>query len=86
VLCEQLGPGELVAATRVCATWRRQLAADAVAAWLCVPPSYDTLLSHLEQVAARFKNIHAWTAWLPAGRDWTELEQHLWLLGRWGWV
>jgi len=83
VLREQLGPGELDAAARVCRTWASQLAHDVVHCEMCLPGCYELLLCQLEQLAKRFKNVHDWHLWLPAGAQWGLINDLLWLLSRW---
>lgn len=84
VLREQLGPGELDAAARVCKAWASQLAHDVVHCEVCLPASYEQLLCQLEQLSKRFKNVHSWKLWLAAGNDWAVVEELklLWLLSR----
>eukprot|EP00775_Hariotina_reticulata_P003481 gene3481-3751_t len=84
VLREQLGPGELDAAARVCKAWAAQLADDVVHSEMALPGSYERLLCQLEQLNKRFKNVHSWRLWLPAGSDWACVDELrlLWLLGR----
>lgn len=78
-----MGPGELDAASAVCKGWAVQLKSDVVHACLCLPTSYEQLLCQLEQFEARFRNVHSWHLWLPAGRDWTNMDPELlWLLSR----
>ena len=84
VLREQLGPGELDAAARVCKAWSVQLAHDVVHVEMCMPGSYEQLLCQLEQLGSRFKKVHSWHLWLPAGSDWAAVDELrlLWLLSR----
>jgi hypothetical protein len=84
VLREQLGPGELDAAALVCKAWAAQLADDVVHTEMALPASYERLLCQLEQLDKRFKNVHSWRVWLPAGSDWANVDELrlLWLLGR----
>lgn len=82
VLREQLGPGELDAAARVCRTWAEQLAQDVVHCEMCLPGCYELLLCQLEQLAKRFKMVHSWHLWLPAGAQWSLINDLLWLLSR----
>jgi len=60
LLREQLGPGELDAACCVCRVWAAQLAKDVVLCKLCLPPSYEELLSKLERLDDRFRSLHSW--------------------------
>lgn len=84
MLREQLGPGELDAAARVCKAWSAQLAHDVVHCEMCLPISHEELLCQLEQMCKRFKKVHSWRVWFPAGQDWVDMEELklLWLLGR----
>lgn len=84
VLREQLGPGEYDAAARVCKAWSAQLAHDVIHMELAMPSYYEQLLCQLEQLGRRFKNLHSWHLWLPAGSDWSAVLQLplLWLLSR----
>lgn len=86
VLREQLGPGELDAAARVCKAWAAQLAHDVVHCEMCMPASHEQLLCQLEQLGRRFRNVHSWHLWLPAGADWAAIDDQrlLWLLSRCG--
>lgn len=77
-----MGPGELDAAARVCKTWAHQLAHDVVHVEMCLPGCYELLLCQLEQLAKRFKNVHDWHLWLPAGSQWSLINDLLWLLSR----
>jgi len=40
--------------------------------------------AQLEQLDKRFRNVHSWRVWLPAGSDWADVDELrlLWLLGR----
>lgn len=51
---------------------------------MCLPGSYEQLLCQLEQLGRRFKNVHSWHMWLPAGADWAAIDELklLWLLSR----
>jgi hypothetical protein len=84
VLREQLGPGELDAAARVCKAWAAQLAHDVVHCEMCMPASHEQLLCQLEQLGRRFRNVGSWHLWLPAGADWAAIDDQrlLWLLSR----
>jgi hypothetical protein len=47
-----------------------------------LPGCYELLLCQLEQLAKRFKNVHDWHLWLPAGSQWSLINDLLWLLSR----
>jgi hypothetical protein len=83
VLHEQLDPGELDAVVRVSRSWARRLTRDVTSVTLCLPTSYEELLALLDQqLERRFSSVHGWRLWLPAGRDWSNLDELLWLFSR----
>jgi hypothetical protein len=51
---------------------------------MCMPASHEQLLCQLEQLGRRFRNVHSWHLWLPAGADWAAIDDQrlLWLLSR----
>lgn len=73
-LHQQLEPGELDCVVRVCRTWAAQLTQDVTQLSICLPPSFELVLQLLERLEWRFKSVHGYRIWLPAGREWSNLD------------
>lgn len=82
MLHQQLQPGELDAVVRVCRCWATQLTRDVTELPISLPPSFELVLQLLERLERRYKSVHGYRIWLPAGREWANLDELLWLFSR----